>query len=789
MTAVELSQLVASLRRGAAIAAEEAGGKGAALDRMTQEGFPIPPTAIVTASAYRAVVADPVLGALLDHLAGGDTVAAEVVDDAFLAVPIPDAVAEAVTTVAREIGDGTPVAVRSSATVEDLAAASFAGQYRSSLNVDGDDAVLRAVRLTWASLWHPAPCAYRRAWGIASDGIAMAVVVMRMVPARMAGVVFTVDPAGAPDQLRVEAVPELGEALVSGARTPDAWLVPRDAPGDVDAPPQVVEAATMALRVERTAGAPQDVEWAWDGTRLWLVQARPITSDTGVRGDGCDTPVDDSELTTAGIGEMLPGVIPPLLWDVNAFLVEEALREVLGELWSLPARQHGPHEFIRRVNGQAALNLDLIKAAATALPGGSEAELERQYFGVATAADTTHPGPGRLRSLRYTLRAAAARRRAGVEAEVVLAATAEITAALPVLAGRPVTTLLAYRRRLIDLGARAMLVELAVAAAAVAAYRQLEAFLVPHLGERDAASVAQRVTTGAGAPRQATPGMSRAIFGGPTWEETSAELLPVHASRRAERDKARQELENRLRANPKWRRTRILTGQVVDVRLHLLRRLVEDASEGLVRRERVKAAVLAIGGLVRHVHLELGRRLTAIGRLDDLGDVDLLRDAELQHAFQTGSPPPAELSRRRRWLRRCEDDGPLPVRFVGVPPPATAIVTAGGRFEGWAASSGHYTGRARVVVDPVRGGFDAGDVLVATATDAGWSPLFLRAGAIVVERGGPLSHAAIVARELGVPAVLNVPGATGVMDGQLVTVDGDSGVVTVQSPATQETSP
>ena len=82
----------------------------------------------------------------------------------------------------------------------------------------------------WASLWHPAPCAYRRAWGVPEADVAMAVVLMRMVPAELAGVAFTVDPGGRADHVRIEAVAGLGEALVSGDRTPDVWLVPRSQP-------------------------------------------------------------------------------------------------------------------------------------------------------------------------------------------------------------------------------------------------------------------------------------------------------------------------------------------------------------------------------------------------------------------------------------------------------------------------------------------------------------------------------------------------------------------------------
>ena len=781
MTALTVAAPVVVLSPGSPAPAAELGGKAASLDRLVQAGFPVPRTAVVTASAYRAVAAHPDLAALLTALQAGEVVGKPEVDAAFLAVPVPDALEAAVVAAARDVGGDQRVAVRSSATVEDMAGASFAGQYRSSLDVDPDE-VLRAVRLTWASLWHPAPCAYRRAWGIPSDDVAMPAAVMRMVRARSAGVVFTVDPEGAPAHARVEAVPELGEALVSGARTPDVWLVPRSGDAGAATPPHVREAADLALAVERSAdGVPQDVEWAWDGGRTWVVQARPITTGPARSDDGSETPLDGAELTTAGIGETLPGLLPPLVWDVGSFLVEEALRSVLGRLWGLPADRDGPHELVRRVHGRAALDLDLLKSAARAVPGGSEAELERQYFGAAMpGADEGSPAPW-WRTARSQLRAAAARRQATAEAAVVIAATDRVLTDVPDLAALSGGDLLAYRRRLIDLGARGMAVELAVASAAVGAYRQLEATLAGHLGEAAAAAVAQRVTSGSGTRRTRSPQTCRSVFAGPTWAEDAQQSLPEHRSRRPEREAARRDLEKELTSRPQWRRVRILTGQIVDVRLHVLRRLIGDAADGLARRENVKAAVLDLGGEVRRLHLEVGRRLTVSGRLDAPTDVDLLRDAELRRALHGQVPPPAELARRRRWLQQREEDPPLPVRFTGSPRPEPVEAPAGDRLAGWAASPGRHTGRARVLRTPRPELLQPGEVLVAAATDAGWSPLFLKAGAIVVERGGPLSHAAIVARELGVPAVLNVAGATAALDGRTVTVDGDTGVVVLHA--------
>ena len=166
--------------------------------------------------------------------------------------------------------------------------------------------------------------------------------------------------------------------------------------------------------------------------------------------------------------------------------------------------------------------------------------------------------------------------------------------------------------------------------------------------------------------------------------------------------------------------------------------------------------------------------------IEDAPDVELLDSGELADALLEGNGVPFDVLRHRRnWISRYDAEGALPVRFTGIPDREPTPLPEGHRLEGWAASPGRRRGRARVVTGP-EGRFDRGEVLVAEATDASWSPLFVRAGAVVVERGGPLSHAAILARELGLPAVLKLPGATGVLDGRMVSVDGDQGVVVIE---------
>jgi phosphohistidine swiveling domain-containing protein len=678
------------------------------------------------------------------------------------------------------------VAVRSSATVEDLAESSFAGQYRSILDVDASDvgAVLDAVRLVFASLWHRAPRMYRHALGVSDESAAMSVLLMQMVPARTAGVVFTVDPGGRPDAARVELVEGVGEPLVSGARTPQAWVLDR-AGLDSTAPDEVCRALELALRVEELAGSPQDVEWAWDGTGLWLVQARPITtSATDVEGDGFDDQIGDEDLTTMGIGEMLPGVLPPLLWEINSHLVEEAFRQVLDGLALTSEDAPQPTHLIRRIRGRAALDFGRLRAMAEAMPGAAAEQLEEQYFGSRrrgrSAANPAAP-ERRHRHLIHDLRVLISGRHMTVEAATVNEAIAETERTMPGLAGLDDRELLRSRLALIDLAVRAMAAELGVAAVAAAAYRRVELMLLPHVGGTEAGRLAEASTSGLDLG-SADPDASAALFAGPTWRELELEPPPPPIRPGDTTDAAVEALLAELDASESWPSE----GVIGVLRSRALARAVSDARLHLERRERTKGSLLRLGGIVRAVHTEIGRRLCERGLLDEPSDVELLVTAELTSALDGSPPSPSAIARRRRFRLSYERERPLPVRFTGTPDVAAVDWPADGRLDGWPASAGRSIGTARVVRNP-RTHIDPGDILVAEATDASWSPLFVRAGAIVLERGGPLSHAAILARELGVPAVLNVPGATRLLDGRTVTVDGDTGVVLTHDELASET--
>ncbi|MCP5028692.1 MAG: hypothetical protein GY929_20655 [Actinomycetia bacterium] len=783
------------------------GGKGGALARLVVDGYPVPATGVITTGAYRSVAGQPVIADLVARIGAGEEPSPDDVDATFAKLVISEPLRGEIIELARAVGEGGLVAVRSSATVEDLHGSSFAGQYRSLLNIDAGipEVILAAVRQVWASLWHPAPSAYRRAFGIDDSDVAMAVVVMRMIPATTAGVVFTDDPGGS-GGARVEAVEGLGESLVSGQRTPVAWEV-GDADGQVDPanlPAVPARALELAHDIAAAAGTPQDVEWAAVDDEVYVVQARPITvleSD-----DGFDTPVDDHELTTAGIVEMVPGVLPPLRWEVNRFLLEEAFRSILASLGVIRGRAVEDRPFVRRVRGRVAIDFDQLREAAGGIPGAVE-ELEQQYFGQTSEGEgegEKHHAHGfGFSDLARDLRTLQTRRQVIEQAEVLIGATTALRQRRPSLDEQTEVQLLAYGRRLVDLGARGLAAELGVAASGAAAYRRLELQLGRHLGSEQGVAETQALVgrTGATTARQALA--SAAIFAGPTWSEMASG--PPSSSESAVGYSPEEEwhrVRDRLKALPGWTRRRILTGGFVDFRSHLINRLRTDVIEQIQRREKAKVAVLELGGELRRVHLELGRRLVDGGLLERADEIELLASAEVLAAVDSGANgglgasrsasigerasiiSPDVVRRRRNWLSRYQAEGNLPLRFVGIPDREPEPLPEGDVLEGWAASPGRRRGLARVVTSAT-GRLDPGEVLVAEATDASWSPLFMRAGAVVVERGGPLSHAAILARELGLPAVLNVSGAARILDRCTVSVDGDQGIVVIESRGEQ----
>ncbi|MFQ5517973.1 MAG: PEP-utilizing enzyme, partial [Acidimicrobiia bacterium] len=465
--------------------------------------------------------------------------------------------------------------------------------------------------------------------------------------------------------------------------------------------------------------------------------------------------------------------------------------------------------------------------------------IERQYFGmvVSEEADNPEKTSGGIRALLPVMRAAGLRRRLRIEAPLVIAAVDEVVAAGVDVAAMEPDVLLGYRNRVRELAARVITAEAQVAATAAASFRGLELFLERYIGG-EAAEWAQRLTAGsiaaagtlaavdldeimtaieehpnlgdllnerepqrsdvevqdggdemlAAFDRALARSGSAAIYGGPTWAENDRSawqlvcrnFLAGGPERVDQAQRSLTALVERLTGTRKWKVTRIMTGQIVDMRIRLLRGLVRDTVDFLSMRETTKRALLRLGGEERRIALVMADSLVAAGVLEDRRDVVLLSDGELERAYRGESIDPGVVAARRRDLQRAEAIGPLPLRFEGYPGAVHVELDGSDHLQGWGASPGRHTGRPVVIRDLATADIQPGDILVAHSTDPSWTPLFLIAGAIVVEEGGPLSHAAIVARELGLPAVLHIAGAVQLLDGVTeVTVDGTAGTVVI----------
>lgn len=325
-----------------------AGGKGANLGELTQAGIPVPPGFVVTAQTYEKFMVetgtnDKVLS-ILDEIDINDTKALQAASEEIKAiineVPIPDdmvlVITEAYNQLCQRFGeDDVEVAIRSSATAEDLPEASFAGQQDTYLYVSGTDSVLEYVRKCWASLFEARAIFYREENDFEHSKVLIAVVVQKMANADKAGVMFTVNPSTGEEIALIEGSWGLGEAVVSGDVTPDNYQVDKknneiinatvsdkkvmyindenetsvkvDVPEDmrnerVLSDDELIELTEMGKKIQAHYGEPMDTEWAFEKDVLFLLQARPITTLGDVTEDGADSNSEAGEVLVRGLG-------------------------------------------------------------------------------------------------------------------------------------------------------------------------------------------------------------------------------------------------------------------------------------------------------------------------------------------------------------------------------------------------------------------------------------------------------------------------------------------------------
>jgi rifampicin phosphotransferase len=373
---------------------------------MHQAGLPTPGGFVLSVEAMAALLEDAGIArpwsALRSEVLSGDwgraLIFAREIRDALLRTSVESSWR---ATVDRALTDAdllkAPCAVRSSCIAEDLAAASFAGQFDTVLGVQGADAVANAVRMCAASFVAPSTMAYRQYRDLRSiDG---AVLIQRLVPARAAGVAFTADPRAPMSQrVVIEAAPGLGEQLVAGRVAPDRFQVLRDGltveleahgsfPGPAIDATMAQQIAKMALEAERLFGHTVDLEWAIEDDTVWLLQARPVTAVEVPQPPVGWVPEFQTKVDTrytcytrGNIGEVVPGCISPLGWSLMVPPLEHAFRTFSAQTHTLPPLGPEPTivgTFYRRLY----LNVSVFLAMADAAPGASRAEVLDELVG------------------------------------------------------------------------------------------------------------------------------------------------------------------------------------------------------------------------------------------------------------------------------------------------------------------------------------------------------------------------------------------------------------------------
>jgi len=806
------------------------GSKAANLARLCNAGLLVPVAFCITVDAW------------VDHLANIDQTFADPQDVAeYLSAALPTSglegeILEAYRRLCAYLSGEVRLAVRSSALYEDMADASFAGQYKSYLNIRTEDELLTAIKECWASAWSRQVTAYKEYHHVnqLGDPHGIAIIVQRMVQAELAGVLFTLDPvSGASDHIVIEAVPGLAADFVSGNVKPAHLLIDRRdrqivrsdhtsiIPAHFSQSSAWTRLVELALQVEKIFQSPQDIEWAFQDGQFWILQTRPIT--------GRPSHSNISNYTRANIGEVMPGIVTPLTW--STFI--RALQ--LGERDDQQVR---PSEISTLINGRAYMDVQMMWNNYNHIPGINPATVLSRGLGCdlrgreATLSAASSP-VGIATMLRKTayvwlemLTLGLARPRIKAQLQHQLEPALEAMGQERIN-GHNSLEVWHGMERLLQLASRAFLIHMSASFIALCAYAYVRDSLVKVVGKEVADSL---VSTTSHSPTnavalhsalqtlasevKASPETVRLfsnlsgdqLFGALSKNQKGQLLLAqvIQAARLAG-DRAVQEFE--LKA-PRWSedprpllvtlRALVVDGmdpsqssvtQAAPECPHELPKVLSRVSipkRWLLRRahrafliysglrEETKSAVAACFAEMRRRYVHLGHRLHADGTLYEKEDIFFLSVDEISEVLTGGpiSESYRDAIRKRRATYAEGQTSGLPETDEEMAEKESDILS------GTAVSGGRVTGHARVVHNPASALLQQGEILITEYTDPGWTPLFLIAGAVVTEVGGMLSHTATLVRELNKPGVFAVDGATRLIyDGQLITVDGWRGRV------------
>lgn len=781
----------------------EVGGKCASLIRLMQLGMVVPDGMVITTSAYGDHAKRCGLNEKISPLikeqdwAGVDRTALDILENN----PLDEALSDAILDRYGRMKNPA-VAVRSSATCEDQEEASSAGQYETYLNIQGKDALLSAIRKCWASLWSRRALVYRHRRGIDQLSARMAVIIQEMVQADAAGVLFTQDPLMQDQQhIRIEIVPGLGEALVSGNMVGDVYRVDRSTLTETGKKngsrlldsKLLGELCGMALAIEEHFHTPQDIEFAIAQEKVHLLQSRPMTALE-------ETSVEPIE--PLGKPSFLDKMIKPFA-DERYVVAPLPLDNIVVN------RLIGGHLYAIRESGA------IVKEA-------DEAALMTRIWRQAYRMPPIHGGwkmvafgvPLLFRQLK-TDWLNWWENGPGEELQTVSEPVDLSTLGDDALFVRAEKILAVWERHLY---------KRISAAGGVHAESFLRLLVALAVGFRKRGQVMSNLMAGIDTPTMGLNEelwqLSRLARGNP---EVLASVREIAPHRLKETVEGRQFLEafksfvdkHGHREGSCWYLTTPTWRQDQKQVWRLLSSLVDAENKTgnpEQARARHRAALTLVEKRLRYVpglwnafywlwqHLyrlnafrekshydltrpldalqeiahEWGRRLYGRGVLDREDDIGYLTYEEVRE-WLCGRPPEMDHARGLLARRRAT------YRLVNVSWQAerAGVSVRGNRLKGIAASPGIIRGKARIIRGEHEfGRLLPGEVLVCPYTNPAWTPLFASAAAVVTETGGLASHAAIVAREYGIPAVMAIPGVTRALkQGQEILVDGNRGIV------------
>jgi len=771
-----------------------AGGKGGTLARLYQAGHPVPDGFIVLPAAF-----------------DGDLLRAEAWQQ----------VGERLGSL-RGADPNMAFAVRSSAMSEDAAAASFAGEFETVLDVHTDEMIRDAIHTVRRSRRSERVRAYSQAKGMDQDH-EIAVVVQRLVRADISGVLFTADPvSGSRMQMMGNYVYGLGDELVSGEVEPYTFTLARPK-GRYTGPPDLRRHAArlfkLGRRLERDEGCPQDIEWAIAGGRLYLLQSRPITTLIGHdpdTGEWNATLTGDYLWTNLFMGEVFPEPTTPSSWSVwNTWFDQLSFGDVptIGNIAGRPYLNYSlTYSLMFSLMRKRERVMAMIGDSVGAPPDGVDIPafpvsmktfvfrvIPREFKNELKKATLTRDAPGflqvvqtRCRQIRHQIQ--------GIERRDALLRTWSegifpLWEDLRLLQDKTNETLQGGTRKLKqeltrlvgEAQANTLLATASGSGGELASLGPLAGLNKLQSGEMGRGEYLERY--GHRGPNENELAEPRP-YEDPGWVDRQLAALgqsPVDVAallekRRAAFETVWQEVAHRI--PPK--------------KVRAIAQRIDDMAAANNAREAVRSELTRMVGVIRTF-------FTRAGEFIGLGDdVFFLTLDEVLDALSGKEPATACIPARRKthetylalpplpaWIRGRFD----PFQWAADPNRRTDVHDAqlrpisttddGNMIQGHPGSAGHVEGIVHRIDSPEEGDqLQPGEVLVTGTTNVGWTPLFPRAAAIVTDIGGSLSHAAIVARELGIPAVVGCVDATmRLHTGDRVSIDGGQGIVRLLAAA------